>query len=123
MVLCSTGAPERVIPKPTGDKKAKGSVTTTVAYQTVAEYTVTKNKTFHLAKITVSCKADVWVKVRWAGEDVSIEYLVSGGIPFTDWFPWNWHPMVGDGSKKVDIQARYDTAEATVYTELCGEEV
>jgi hypothetical protein len=122
MTVYSSGA-KQVIPKPKGTVKKKGSVTTTDSYQTVAEITVTKGKTFHPAKITVSCKEDVWVKIRWDGSDVSIEYLVMGKLPFTDWFPWNWNPMVGDGSKKVDVQAKYDTAAATVFCELCGEEV
>lgn len=112
-----------VIPRPMGGSNQKGSLTTTAAYQTVAEITVTNTKTFHLAKIAVSCKEDVWIKVRWNSTDISIEYMITGGIPFTDWFPWNWYPMLGDGAKKVDIQAKYDSAAETVFAELVGEEV
>jgi len=112
-----------VTPRPKGGKGAKGTIETTAAYVTVAEYVVTKGKTFNLAKIAVSCKEDVWVKVRWDGTDISIEYLITGKIPFTDWFPMNWYPMVGDGTKKVDIQAKYDSTSSDVYAELTGEEV
>lgn len=124
MGVYSSGAKE-VIAKPKGKIKAKGSVTTTSTYQTVAEITVTKDKTFHLAKLTVSCSEDVMVKIRWDGTDISIEYYVMAKLPFTDWFPWDYHAMLGDGTKKVDVQAKYPSGgtAATVYCEICGEEV
>jgi len=125
MVLYSVGAPERVIPKPTGEKSAKGSISTTDSYQTVCELTVTRDKTFHPCKLTVSCDQDVMVKIRFDGEDISIEYYVTAGLPFTDWYPWDWNPCVGDGTKKVDVQAKYPTggSAGTCYAEICGEEV
>lgn len=115
--------PGSTIPRPKGGKSAKGSATTTATYATIAEITVTDGKIFHLAKIALSCKEDTWVKVRWHGTDASIEYLVMGKIPFTDWFPWDWYTMLGDGAKKIDIQVKYNTAAATAYAELVGEEV
>jgi len=120
----SSGAKE-VIAKPKGKTKAKGSVTTTSTYQTVAEITVTNGKTFHLAKLTVSCSEDVMVKIRWDGTDISIEYYVMAKLPFTDWFPWDWHPCEGDGTKKIDVQAKYPSGgvAAMVFAELSGEEV
>ena len=122
--LASAGAPP-IIPRPTGEKKGKGSISTESDYKTVCELTVTKGVTFQLAKIVVSCDKDVMVKVRWDGSDVSIEYLIPLKTPFTDWFPWDWNPMVGDGTKKVDLQAKYPTGgeAGTVFCELSGEEV
>ncbi len=111
-----------IIPRPRGNTRAKGSITTGLGYTTIAELTITNGKTFNLAKIAISCETDSWVKVRWNGTDVSIEYLVTGGIPFTDWFPWNWYPMEGDGSKKVDIQAKHDGVAGECSVELVGEE-
>jgi len=126
MGVSSSGA-AKVIPRPRGTTKAKGSVTTTDTYQTVTgcEIAVTKGKTFHLAKLTVSCSEDVMVKIRWDGSDISVEYYVMAKLPFTDWFPWDWHPCEGDGTKKIDVQAKYPSggAAATVYCELAGEEV
>jgi len=124
VVLYSTGAPERVIPKPTGEVKAKGhKLVGTAAYETVCEITVTKGKTFHPCKITASAKDDFWVKLVWSGEDISVEYYVGAGVPFTNWFPWDWHPCEGDGVKKVELKAKGETAPVDVFGEICGEEV
>jgi len=117
-------SPSEVIPKPLVNAKAKGSATTNSDYATIAEIVVTKDKTFHLAKVVVSCPEDVMFKLVWGGEDISVEYYVMGKLPFTDWFPWGWHPCFGDGSKKFELQAKYPsggTAE-TVHAEICGEE-
>jgi len=114
-----------VIPRPTGEVKAKGSATTTASYATIVEITVTKNKTFHPAKVVVSCPEDAMFKLRWAGSDISLEYYVMGKLPFTDWFPFGWNPCKGDGSKKFELQAKYPTGgtAATVHAEIAGEEV
>jgi hypothetical protein len=112
-----------VIPRPKGQVQVLGSLTTTAAYQTIAEYVVTDDFYFELAKIALSCKEDTWIKIRWDSTDISIEYLVLGKLPFTDWFPWDWVEMLGDGAKKIDIQVKYDSVEATAYAELVGEEV
>ena len=117
-------SPAEVIPKPSVNTKARGSATTNSDYATIAEIVVAKDKTFHLAKVVVSCPEDVMFKIVWDGEDISVEYYVMGKLPFTDWFPWGWHPCVGDGSKKFELQAKYPlggTAE-TVHAEICGEE-
>jgi len=118
-------SPSEVIPKPVGTTKAKGSATTTSDYATIAEIVVTKDKTFHLAKVVVSCPEDVVFKLVWDGEDISVEYCVMGKLPFTDWFPWGWHPCKGDGTKKFEVQAKYPSGgtAATAYCELSGEEV
>jgi len=117
-----------VVPRPIGSITVKGSVTTTDTYQDVGncKYTVTKDKIFKLAKITVSCSEDVMVKVVFGDTDISIEYYVMAKLPFTDWFPegYNRDNLKGDGSKQIKIQAKYPSggAAATVYAELSGEE-
>jgi len=124
--LTSGGSPAEVIARPKGKTKAKGSVTTTDTYQTVTdcEIAVTANKTFHLAKLTISCSEDAMVKIRWDGTDISTEYYVMAKLPFTDWFPWDWNPCEGDGTKKIDVQAKYPSGgtPATLFAELSGEE-
>jgi len=114
-----------VIPRPKGGILAKGSVTTTAAYQTVASRTVTNLKTFQLAKILVSCDEDVMYQLRWAGVVISAEVYVSGGLPFTDWFPWDYKEMTGDGAKAFDIQVKYPSggSAGTCHAEIVGEEV
>ena len=114
-----------VIPKPKSTRRAKGSITTSSSYQTVCSITVSKGKTFHLTKITVSCESDVIAKIVWDGEDISIEYYIIGGIPFTDWFPYGWNPCIGDGTKKIELQVKYPSvgSSATCYGEICGEEI
>jgi hypothetical protein len=117
-------SPSEAIPKPSATTKANGSAVTTASYATIVEITVTKDKTFHLAKVVVSCSEDVMFKLLWGGEDVSIEYYVMGKLPFTDWFPWGWQPCEGDGVKKFKLQAKYPSGgtAGTVHAEICGEE-
>lgn len=120
-----TFSDQEIIPRPKGGILAKGSVTTTAAYQTVATHTVTTGKTFQLAKILVSCDEDFLYKLRWNGTDISVEVYVSGAVPFTDWFPWNYYSMPGDGAKAFDVQAKYPTggSAGTCQVEIVGEEV
>lgn len=123
--LRSFGAPREVIPKPKGTTKAKGHATTTASYAAIVSITVTKDKTFHPAKVVVSCAQDVLFKLVWDGEDVSPEYYVMAKLPFTDWFPWGWEPCEGDGTKKFELQAKYPSGgvAADCQAEVCGEEV
>ena len=118
-------APFYVIPRPMGGKIAKGNITTTDSYQTVAELTVTNAKTFQLAKILISCDQDIMYKIRWNGTDISTEVYVPAGTPFTDWFPWDYYTMLGDGTKKIDVRAKYPSGGygGTCYAEINGEEV
>lgn len=114
-----------VIPRPKGEIIEKGSVTTTTSYQTVASRVVTDGSTFQLAKIVVSCPEDVMYKLRWNGTDISAEVYIAGKLPFTDWFPWDYYTMEGDGAKTFDIQVKYPTGSAadTCHAEIVGEEV
>jgi len=119
------GREPEIIPRPKGGILAKGSVTTTASYQTVASRTVTNGATFQLAKIIVSCDQDVMYRLRWGGTVISAEVYVYGKIPFTDWFPWNYYTMEGDGTKAFDIQVKYPSggSAATCHVEIVGEEV
>ena len=119
------GREGEIIPRPKGGVLEKGSVTTTGNYQTVASRVVTDGTDFQLAKIVVSCPEDVMYRLRWDGAVISAEVYVSGGIPFTDWFPWDYYDMEGDGSKAFDIQVKYPSggSAGTCHTEIVGEEV
>ncbi len=103
----------------------KGSVTTTANYAVVVEYTVPENWKYMLAKILVSCPEDVLYRIRWNNSAISAEVFVTGGIPFTDWFPWGYAKMWGDGIRKIDIQVKYPSGgvAATCHAELVGEYV
>ena len=64
-------------------------------------------------------------RIRFGGTVKSAEVYVTGGIPFTDWFPWGWTKMWGDDVKKIDIQVKFPAggAAATCHAELVGEYV
>jgi len=113
-----------VIPKPRGDITVQGNITTTSEFQDVCSRTITKDKVFKLAKITVSCPEDCVVRLTVDNTPLSIEYTIMGKLPFTDWFPpgWKAHELKGDGSKKIKIQAKYVDTAATLHAEFCGEE-
>lgn len=111
--------------RPKGGVLVKGSATTTAAYATVAEYTVPTDYKLELAKILVSCPNDVMYQLLWNGTVISPEVYVAGKVPFTDWFPWEYKYMRGDGSKKFQLQVKYPTggAAATCHAEIIGEYV
>ncbi|MBA7675398.1 hypothetical protein ES703_83631 [subsurface metagenome] len=106
-----------------------GSVATSAdEWRTVVgtAYTPPANYKFMLAKILVSCPSDVLYRLRWDGTVFSAdEVFVTGGIPFTDWYPWGYMKMLGDGERTFDIQVRAPTAddEDTCYAEIVGEHV
>jgi len=112
-----------VIPRPKGGILAKGSVTSTSSYATVASRTVTNAKTFQLAKIVVSASKAAWVKYRWNAADISAERLIDDQSILIEHFPWDYYDMDGDGSKAFDVQAKYDVQAGTVNVEIVGEEV
>ena len=116
-----------VIPRPKGDKILRGSATTGATYAVVGncKRTVTNGKTFNVAKIAISCASDVVAKITFGGTDISIEYTISSKIPMTDWFAQGDKQAVGDGSKVLQIEAKYPSGGSgdTVYAELTGEEV
>jgi len=114
----------RIIPVPRGDITRYSKLDpTTDTYQDVVSYTVTKDKEFHLCKIVVSCTQASWIRIMWGTTQIYPEVLVGRGVPFTDFFPWDWKPLTGDGSKAIKIQAKYDITAGRVDAELAGEEV
>jgi len=92
----------------------------------VAEYTVpSADWKFELAKILVSCPNDVLYRLRWGAVVISAEVYVTGGIPFTDWFPWDYYTMRGDGTRTFNIQVMFPAggAAAVCHAEIVGEYV
>ena len=91
----------------------------------VAEYTVPNDFKFELAKILVSCPNDMLYRLRWNEVVISAEVYVTGGIPFTDWFPWDYYNMRGDGVTTFDIQVMFPAggAAAECHVEIVGETV
>jgi hypothetical protein len=121
----------RVIPKPTGPIVNQGSLATpTTTYQTVAKYTPTKDKRFQLTKIAVSCAEDIIVQLFWGGETITIPYYVMAKLPFTDWFPLDYHLVTheqflkGNGSTELLLKAKIPSGGtvAEVNAEIVGEE-
>lgn len=114
-----------VIPRPKGGVIGKGDITTAADYATVAEVVITNGKQFQLTKILISCTEDVQYKLVWDTTTISAEVIVPADTPFTDWFPWDYYLMLGDGSKKFKIQAKYPTggSAGTCHAEFNGEEV
>lgn len=121
----------RVIPEPTGPIVAQGSLAApTGSYTTVASYVPTKGKRFDLTKITVSCSQDIIVQLTWGGQAITIPYYIMAKLPFTDWFPLDYHAVThsqylqGDGNTKLELKAKIPSGgtAAQVDAEIVGEE-
>ncbi len=114
-----------VIPRPKGGVLAKGDITTGASYVSVAEAVITSGKQFQITKILVSCTKDVQYKLVWDSTDIGAEVIVPATVPFTDWFPWDYYLMLGNGSKKIQLQAKYPTGgeAGTCHAEINGEEI
>ena len=133
IVESSQATPENLqgemIARPKGGVRETASITTALAWAVVVEYVVPAGDEadwkFELAKILVSCPNDIMYRLRWNDVVISPEVYVTGGIPFTDWFPWDYENMRGDGVKAFDIQARFPVggAAATCHAEIVGENV
>ena len=111
-----------LIPRPTGGVKEKGSITTGVDYATVASRTVTDAMQFQLSKLSISVEKAAWVKWRWDAVDISGERLLDDKTILIEHFPYDYHDMLGDGSKAFDVQAKYETEAGLVKVEIVGEE-
>jgi hypothetical protein len=123
-------APFSVIAQPEGRIVEQNSITTESDWKTVCSYTPKSGMRFHLTKVVVSCEEDVIAQVFWKGEqEITIPYVIMGKLPFTDWFPFNYweedpvKKIVGDGTSKVELKAKYVSTGATCYGQLVGEEV
>jgi len=121
----------RVIPKPTGPIVQQGSLATpTTTYEVVVSYIPTKDKRFQLTKIAVSCSEDIIVQLTWGGVAITIPYYVMAKLPFTDWFPIDYHAVTheqylkGTGTTKLELKAKIPTGgtAAEVNAEIVGEE-
>jgi len=111
-----------------GYPKVGSVLTSAAAWRTVTgtEYTPPNKYKFMLTKILVSCPSDVLYRLRWDGTVFSAaQVFVTGGFSFTDWYPWGYKKMWGDGEKEFDIQVRAPTADDvdTCYAEIVGEHV
>ena len=117
-------APMNVVAKPSGKISVSNSVVTTGEFQTAVEYTPNAGKQFMLTKIVVSCWQEVEAQIFWAGESITPIYEISGGVPFTDWFPYDYKNIIGDGASKVELKVRFPEGgvSAKCYCEIVGEE-
>jgi len=113
-----------VVAKPSGKISVFNSVVTTGEFQTAVEYTPSAGKRFMLTKIVVSCWQEVEAQIFWADEPITPIYEISGGIPFTDWFPYDYKNIIGDGVSKVELKVRFPEGgvSAKCYCEIVGEE-
>lgn len=115
-----------VIARPKGDILETDSITFPPAgWRTVVSYEPLTDWKFELAKILVSCPDDVMYRLRWNEKVISAAVYVTGGIPFTDWFPWDYEHMRGDGTKEFEIQVMdpVGTSTETCHAEIVGEQV
>ena len=118
-----------VIARPKGKVLERGNVTFTgaaAAWQLVADHTPDDGDRFELSKILVSCEDDAVYQLRWGGAVIGAQRVfVTGGIPFTDWFPWNYNEMEGDGTLTFELYVidPSDASTATCYAEIVGEDV
>ena len=109
------------VPKPTGGTRATDSDATAVgSFTEIVSYTPADGVTFNLSKIAVT----------WAGSDeqavrvkldteIIIMYHASDYV--MDWFPPETS-LVGDGTKKVSIEAEAVAVIATLTGFIAGEE-
>lgn len=132
-VEASQGTPRNLqgemIARPKGEVLESGEVTFTgvaAAWQRVVFHTPDDGDRFQLAKILVSCEDAAVYQLRWGGTVIGAEEVyVTGGFPFTDWFPWGCYEMEGDGSLTFELWVidPSDSSTATCYAEIVGEDV
>ena len=109
-----------VVPTPTGSTREIGSETTeTGSYKEIVSYTPEDGRTFALSKILVTWTGDneQFIVVKVDGEIVS-EYFSAAYV--MDWFPPGVD-MVGDGVKKVLIEAKAVSTPATLIGFIGGQ--
>lgn len=111
-----------VIAEPTGNIEAIGTgvLTNTTDYVEVVAYTITEGKTFHLAKIKVPCEYSHWLRLT-VGDTVYPPDIVPDETTFIDWFPWS-EGVLGDGTKKISIEALAVATGETLYGTIWGQE-
>lgn len=111
-----------VIPKPKGDTQAIGTgvATNTSTYVEILSHTITTGKTFHLAKIEVPCKNSHYLQLK-IGDTTYPPAIVPDDTTHIDWFPWD-DGLLGDGTKKIIIEAKAVATGETLYATIWGQE-
>ena len=128
MVLMSVGAPEKVIPRPIGSKRAYTetavSAPASPKWATLVELTPTKDKTFDLAYFAAGCTDDIWIRLKWNGTVITPWIPVMGKTYPQFWVPSEYKKVTGDGSKKFTLEVQQMSGSGgTAYGEIVGEEV
>lgn len=113
-----------VIAHPTGEIETKGTGVDTTGGGTVtlAEYTVTNEKGYHICNLCVACKTAHWIFLYIGGSEKR-RYYVPAAMTLIDWFAWDWNTLTGDSSKKIELKALKDNGGETLYGDFAGEEV
>jgi hypothetical protein len=122
----TTAAPDApsemtVLPRPKGSKRVTDSDTSvTGSYTEIVSHIPASGVTFSLAKILVTWSGtdEQQIRVKLDAEVVA-EYHATGYV--MDWFPPETE-LLGDGSKKVLIEAQATTTGATLTGKIVGEE-
>lgn len=117
--------PSEVVARPKGNKRAfnETAITTTAAYQKVCEIVVANGKTFDLAYFSCCCDKDIWIRLLWGGDVITPEILVLAKSMPQFWVPSEYQKVVGDGTKKFELQVKWITFEGSAFGEIVGEEV
>lgn len=117
--------PNEVVARPKGNKRAynTSAVATGADYAKICELLVTKDKTFDLAYFSCGCDQDIWVKLLWGGSVITPEIPVMAKTMPQFWVPSEYQKVVGDGTKKFELQAKQITATGSAFGEIVGEEV
>ena len=114
-----------VIAHPTGEIGTTGAGVATGGggVIVIATRTITDGKTYHICNLRVSCKTAHWLYLFIGGTERR-RYYNAGEGDTVDWFAWDWHPLLGDGStKKIELKAQKDDGGETLYGDFCGEEI
>jgi len=122
MAFVSGGGRPDIIPRPRCSLRAFGcTAVDSKDFYVIASITVPSGRRLHLTKIVASADDDVMIKIAFGGQDITGVYYVSGSTVLTDWFPYGWNPLTGDGSKQVAVLAKASFTSANVCADICGE--
>ena len=113
-----------VVAHPTGEIETTGAGVDTSGggVVVIATYMVTNERTYHIANLSVACKTAHWLYLYIGGTERR-RYYNNGKSDTIDWFAWDWHPLLGNGStKKIELKALKDDVGETLYGDFCGEE-
>jgi hypothetical protein len=109
------------VPKPTGATRATDSAATAVgSFTEIVSYTPDAGETFSLAKIMVTWSGTDEQQIRVKLDTEVVAYYHATGYVM-DWFAAG-NDLVGDGTKKVVVEAEATTVIATLTGFIAGEE-